>query len=195
MHICQSLDNTITNAKCISPSDICIKIAYMSNAYIQIVLGWFLVASCSQCIVVCDDGCIYQVGGIMPYFCNHPSTFAIKYMQFQVMIDLVWPLHIPTTYPLDSWPIFGAINDAIISHCDNCCVYHTSISIISTVPNTMRSNLIHGSRLSSNNTKVDCCISSCFFLEYSCARCSYCIAIFLLVWWQWSRCRLQPRFV
>ena len=128
--------------------------------------------------MVCDDGCIYQVGGIMPYFCNHPSTFAIKYMQFQVMIDLVWPLHIPTTYPLDSWPIFGANQWCNISHCDDCCVYHTSISIISIVPNTMRSNLIHGSRLSSNNTKVDCCISSCLFLEYSCARCSYCIAYF-----------------
>ena len=145
----------------------------MSNAYT--ILYWVdcsyvLVASCSQCIVVCGDDCIYQVGGIMPYFCNHPSTFAIKYMQFQVMIELVWPLHIPTTYLIDSWPIFGAINDAI---CDNCCVYHTSISIISIVPNTMRSNLIHGSRLSSNNTKVDCCISSCLFLEYSCARCSY----------------------
>ena len=89
----------------------------------NIVFGWLLVASCSQCIVVCGDDCIYQVGGIMPYFCNHPSTFAIKYMQFQVMIDLVWFLHIPTTYPLDSWPTFGAINDAIISHCDNCWVY------------------------------------------------------------------------
>ena len=70
-----------------------IKIAlYMSNAYT--ILYWVdcsyvLVASCSQCIVVCGDDCIYQVGGIMPYFCNHPSTFAIKYMQFQVVIELV----------------------------------------------------------------------------------------------------------
>ena len=109
--------------------------------------------------------------GYHAYFCNLIHLLLQKkYMQCQVMIDLVWPLHIPTTYLIDSWPIFGAINDAI---CDNCCVYHTSISIISIVPNTMRSNLIHGSRLSSNNTKVDCCISSCLFLEYSCARCSY----------------------
>ena len=31
---------------------------------------------CSQCIVVCDDGYTPSFGGIMPYFCNHPSTFA-----------------------------------------------------------------------------------------------------------------------
>ena len=195
MHICQSLDNTITNAKCISPSDICIKTAYMSNAYIQNCI-WLIARSQLQSmycgmwwwLYIPSWGYHAILLQSSIYFCN--KIYAISGYDWFGMTSSY-----SNDIPLDSWPIFGAINDAIISHCDNCCVYHTSISIISAVPNTMRSNLIHGSRLSSNNTKVDCCISSCLFLEYSCARCCYCIAIFLLVWWQWSRCRLQPRFV
>ena len=144
----------------------------------NIVFGWLLVASYSQCICGMWRWLYIPSWGYHAillqssiYFCN--KIYAISGYDWFGMTSS-YSNDIPSRFLANIW------GNQWCNHftCDNCCVYHTSISIISIVPNTMRSNLIHGSRLSSNNTKVDCCISSCLFLEYSCARCSYCIAYF-----------------
>ena len=135
MHICQSLDNTITNAKCISPSDICsIKTAYMSNAYIQYCIRliarsqlqsmycgmwwWLYIPSWGYHAILLQSSI---------YFCN--KIYAISGYDWIGMTSS-YSNDIPSRFLANIWGNQWCNH----SHCDNCCVYHTSISIISIDP-------------------------------------------------------------